>query len=80
MTKGDNLGFRFFVHCFMEWPELVRSIDLTDTPGFVSKSKRLRISITYFSKATKTLTIYKYQQCQEHSKQCFDIVERTMIK
>jgi hypothetical protein len=52
MTKGNNLGFRFFVHCFMEWPELVWSIDLADTPEFVSKIKRLRIAITYFSKSS----------------------------
>jgi len=60
MTKGDNLGFRFFVHCFMEWPELVRSIDLADTPEFVSKFKRLRIAISYYSKSTIFHTIYLY--------------------
>ena len=50
MTKGANWGFLFFDHFFRGWPVLVRSVDFEDMPGFVSKLKRLRITISFFSK------------------------------
>ena len=80
MTKGANWGFLFFDHFFRGWPELVRSVDFEDMPGFLSKLKRLRFAIPFLASELLLIVSISTNNVKNTQNGAIDIVKRAVIK